>query len=633
MDSSNTDVRPLAPLCDADFDESSWIQEAPASPLPSQSVTESFYMLRPTPDIDDPLDHSTTSWNNLHSTAGVDAEHSGSAAAAAEMMMDSGELKAEKVGWEEGRWTPRNEGRRGPASEGSSTPRTDEMMDVLVSPSIPTVMLGRKAMGWSSSSSASRSEDSGNPYYLPSKTSLSNGILFPQNGFKPRRQRDPLRQKKSSKQIVGVQPCIPSTIPSHTPWSRWTAGTIAACLTIVCAVWVSQLTNVVAKNVCVGNDGLAKSFLAWPYCRVSELVGRSLWGQEDEVERIDESNGDPVAAIALLVDSTDGHVIDIIQDLMSMPSSLNLSLSAHAAKSLAGTVRASIGTPWPGTGQEQGGRPASSPEPSSTTTDVGGYRAVADTLDDLATSLNDVSDAVLSLSTAGHASARYISRVLSNLFRAATSHITGDEVASQRHPHPKELQEMLDATLEAIDKQLEDLEVRLHWVRERSESAQSIWRQAEGASQYEVSKAKSRKAEYLSIRDEDASKPFKWFRSTTETHRVSMNLRMLRRTEEDLEVLQGVVGELKGMTPGLIKLDGDVKILRSDVQGLRGGLGAAEAVEAARVLVAGGGEGRLWTGVIWEKLRRLEDGVIAMRGQAPLFSQRPTVGSGHGADT
>ncbi|KAI8852286.1 hypothetical protein BC829DRAFT_384755 [Chytridium lagenaria] len=488
MDST---VQPLHPLCEADFDESSWEDTATDSILLNRAPSPTSTNWHDNDTLPQPDPPSSASWDN-EATSEMDP-----------------------LWQDEGQWTPR----KLKISE-SSTPKTDEMMDVTVAPSIPEGLVRRMGRGWStgsvsSSSVSAKSEERYKPFFFSAKP----GILFPQNSFKNRR-KDPLRPKKVSKKST-------SSPLSNSPPSKSSRLGLIKALFIGCAFLALSWISLIKFGVCeMGSNAVMNVFS--PFC-----VIKSLYRVEVEDEERDGRN--PVAAIAVLVDSTDGHMIDIIQDLMSFPPSLNISLSAHAARSLAGTVRANIGAAYES-------------KPTPTTTDVGGYRHVADTLEDLATSLNEVSDAVLTLTTSGH---------------------TATAISS----------------------------TRLHWVRDRSDRAQAVWRQAEAATWEAV----------RTLRDIHAHDPWRWFRSDVESAKVVTNL-------------ADVVGELKGLAPCLVKLDGDVKRLRSDVQGLRGGIGTVEAVEASLMMKEEG-----WTGFLWEKLKRVEEGVEMMRGQAPLIVQRRMV--------
>ncbi|KAJ3096254.1 hypothetical protein HDU96_000833 [Phlyctochytrium bullatum] len=479
----------------------------------------------------------------------------------------------------------------------------------------------------------------------------------------------------------------------------------------------------------------AGAIVAWNvYCNPTAAVRKwirdavSEWDEVSDMDAeamVDTRNGleegqDPVASIVYLVDSTQGHMTDIVQDLTCMPSSLNLSMSASAARSLAGTVRAQLGAAYrPESARDSGNAAKGKMKEKKTKaglksnvveTDADselmdeptGYNEIADSLDDFASSLNEVSDAMLSLSASGHTSSRMIHRVLMNLFKAASPHLPSyatsaaaastSPTASMRgkgqsrsvfsvlfggrkeqrlkqhiHHHMpssgtavsgpslRHLQEMLDLSLEAVLGQLEEVEMWLHQVREKSERAQSLWRLAQRSTEWEAGKARARREYYETVREDAAAAAAaasayavepgfgKLFRKLglgaaaaeeREQQRLKKDSharRMLRRTENDLTVLQNVAGELRQMMPGLVKLDSDLKLLRNDLQGLKGGIGTAQAVEAFHLMMrevtaAGmvgdelglGGVGGVRS-VMHDKLRRMEEGVYLLRGQPHMI--------------
>ncbi|KAJ3095107.1 hypothetical protein HDU97_007262 [Phlyctochytrium planicorne] len=474
----------------------------------------------------------------------------------------------------------------------------------------------RRVPRWSSAGSTS-SKSSESRY--PKQT-----LWMPQSPFKTSRRKDlfsrlqkkaPVPKPEDVEQPPLAKPKVVITMPLLVATGMFFAVMFSSILVAVFPGIEKCLDETLPPTLLLRTGCFIRRQISPDFFDRFRLQGRSSNSKDDST--------DPVATIAVLVDSMDGHLMDIVQDLIAMPSSLNISLSAHAAKSLALTVRSTL--------EDEKETGKDSPNPSSQSADsasgaLSKFRPIAEGLDDLAAALNEVSDAVMAMSTSGQVSVRHMIRSLTNLFIAATG-TTPNSSSRTNPPKParaKNLQEMLDTVLEAIDADLADLEVRLHWVRERSEIAQAIWRQTEGAAEREAAKAKERRLQYLDAKDKHDNDPWKNFRSERHNSNVYQNLHLLRRTESDLEVLKGIVGELKTMAPSLIQLDTDLKLMRNDVQRLRGGLSGSAAVHAAKLMFGGARDcGELpWTDFLWEKIGRVEGRVGELRGHAPLVKSR-----------
>ncbi|KAJ3151377.1 hypothetical protein HK101_001893 [Irineochytrium annulatum] len=330
----------------------------------------------------------------------------------------------------------------------------------------------------------------------------------------------------------------------------------------------------------------------------------------------------PSDAVAHLIECSDDNVMDLIQDLAVLPSSLNVSLSAHAALSLAASVQAVM----------------------DAETDV----------DEVADSLNAASDSILHLSTKGFTISRQVHRRLHALLRAVSTAMMPAGASPARHASAKgspsqqpqyhqastitaeRLQKLLDDAIEDMDAGLQELEARVHGCQVRAVEADTLWREAEKVAERERVRAERRgdRAAASSFssssrdrreREDDEAAKGRWTwsgifaggASKGDEHGKAQDVVVVaKRTERDLQLLRGVIGTLNGMSGSIVKLDLDVKRLRAHLQDFRGRIGAA-AAEAERTWSGWREEGGL--DALWGRLGRMEDALTGLRVREPVL--------------
>ena len=313
----------------------------------------------------------------------------------------------------------------------------------------------------------------------------------------------------------------------------------------------------------------------------------------------------PVHIVHSLLDKSDDHVAELVSDLTAIPSALRISLSAHAALSLSNQVKSLFAA----TSSSNEKLLNKAYEVSSPVN----HENVASTLEELATSLNEASDAIVELNSQGYFTTRNIVKSFYSLLKRSSSYLAASSSSTMHtkigenpnHAGLKSYEEtgltahnfeyMMDETLEEMDNALQSLEIKVHWMREKAVVSQNIWHEANGIAEREKRRAmihkdhKKQRIEEIEDEITNLKQSESLFHKLlagiylTETgarltqlkeeiKRAKSLKRSLERIERDIDMLSEVVSSLQGMSSSIIKLGYDLKALRANIQLFRSNL-------------------------------------------------------------